>query len=209
MTAQSRDLPGNDAVFRRSRGARRGLLQRGSTALAFAVVAVLIGLRLGTPMFVIAGVLALAAAGCGAAYALEGTFRTIVGQHGISTRGYIRRTIPWSEVAGFRVHGQESPPAASAGGADGGAPEQDALPRRPVAGAGLRGVPVWSGDPGRRTRVRFPRLSIDVVRTHGRRVRLPAPVVAGEAGDYHFTDDLRELERCREQYGLQHPAGLL
>ena len=203
MTAQSRDLPGNEVVFRRSLPARRRLLRRGASSLLFAVVAVAAGTRLGTPMFVIAGLLALTGVGYVAAYALEGTFRTVVGPHGISTRGYVRRTIPWSEIAGFRVHGQES--AAPAPGAADGSTAPDALPPRPVAG--FRGAPVWSGEPGRRTRTRYPRLSIDVVRTHGRHRRLPAPVVAGEAGDYNFTDDLRELERWREQYGLQYPAG--
>ena len=206
MTAQSRDLPENEVVFRRSRGARRRLLQHAWTELGFAVLAVLIGLKLGTPMFVLAGLLALAAVSSVGAYALEGTFRTVVGPGGISTRGYIRRTIAWSEVASFRVHGQESS-APEPGTADGSA-APDAVPRRLIAGGGLRGMPVWSGDPGRRTRTRYPRLSIDVVRTHGRHLRLPAPVVAGEEGDYHFDDDLRELERWRAQYGMPNPAGL-
>jgi len=202
MTAQGRDLPAGEVVFRRSRSARRQVLRRGSSALLLAVVAVAAGTRLGTPMFVIAGLLAVAALGYAAAYAVEGTFRTVLGPHGVSTRGYIRRTIPWSEIAGFRVHGQES--AGPAPGAADSGTGLDAPPPRPVAG--FRGTPVWSGGPGRRTRTRYPRLSIDVVRTHGRPLRLPAPVVAGEQGDYHFNDDLRELERWRAQYGLQYPA---
>jgi hypothetical protein len=184
MTAPVPDMPGNEVVFRRARSVRRRLLRRSVTALVFAVLAGAVGTALGSPFFVIAGLLGLAGVGWAAAYAVEGSFRTVLRPDGISARGYVWRTIPWSEVAGFQIHGL-------------------------VAGAGLRQRPVWSGAPDRRTHPPTARVSIAVIRTHGRPVRLPAPVVAGEEGDYHFTDDLRQLEQWRQHYGgLANPAAL-
>jgi len=200
-------MPGNEVVFRRPRSARRRLLQRSATALVVAILAAAVGSKLGALFFVVAGLSGLAGVGWAAAYAVQSSFRTVLRPDGISARGYIRRTIPWSQIAGFQVRGLDAQqlvpgePADSAAGV--------AEPRRLVAGYGIRQAPVWSGAPDRRTRPPMSRASIAVLRTHGRPVRLPAPVVAGEEGDDHFTDDLRHLEQWRQHYGgLANPAAL-
>jgi hypothetical protein len=208
------DMPDNEVVFRRARSARRRLLRRSVTALTVAILAGAVGTVLGSLFFVIAVLFGLAGVGWAAAYVVQSSFRTVLRPDGISARGYVRRTIPWSEIAGFQVRGPDvqqlvpGEPAASA--ADG------AEPRRLVAGAGLRQRPVEpvryfsrSGAPDRRTRPPTARATIAVLRTHGRPVRLPAPVVAGEEGDDHFTDDVRKLEQWRQHYGgLADPAAL-
>lgn len=207
MAPQVPDMPGNEIVFRRARSARRRLLRRSVTALVVAIVAVAVGKKLGSLFFVIAGLSGLAAVGSAASYVVQSSFRTVLGPDGISARGYVRRTIPWSQIVGFQVRGsaaqQVAPEKPGAGAAD------VAGPRRLVAGYGPRQSPVWSGARGRRTRPPTARACIAVLRTHGRPVRLPAPVVAGEEGDDHFTDDLRQLEQWRQHYGgLTNPAAL-
>jgi hypothetical protein len=196
-----------EVVFRRARSARRRLLRRSVTALIVAILAGAVGTVLGSLFFVIAVLFGLAGVGWAAAYAVQSSFRTVLRPDGISARGYVRRTIPWSEIAGFEVRGLDAQqlvpgePAASAADAAG--------PRRLVAGARQR--PIWSAAPDRRlagtSRPPAARASIAVLRTHGRPVRLPAPVVAGEEGDDHFTDDVRELDQWRQHYGgLANPA---
>jgi hypothetical protein len=165
-----------------------------------------VGVALGPAFFVIAGLLGLAGVAWAAAYAVEGSFRTVLRPDGILAQGFVRRTIPWSEISGFQVRGQR---AQQAGTSESGvSPAGGAGLRRPVEGYGRRG-PGWSGAPDPRTRPPTARMSIAVIRTHGRPVRLPAPVVAGEEGDYHFTDDARQLEQWRQHYGgLEHPTAL-
>jgi hypothetical protein len=201
------DMPGNEVVFRRARSALKPLLRRSMTALIFAILAGAVGTGLGSPFFVIAGLLGLAGVGWAAAYLIQSSFRTVVRPEGISARGYVRRTIPWSEVAGFQIHGLDTRQLVAGNSVASAA--DVAGPRRPVAGAGLGRRPVWSGAPERRTRQPTARASIAVLRRHGRPVRLPAPVVAGEEGDYHFTDDFRQLEKWRQHYGgLTNPPTL-
>jgi len=192
-------MPGNEIVFRRARPARRRLLKRSVTALVVAILAAAVGTKLGSLFFVIAGVSGLAGVGRGAAHVVQSSFRTVLGPDGISARGYIRRTIPWSQITGFQVRGLDAQQPVPGEQADSAA--EVAEPRRLVAGYGIRQAPVWSGAPDRRTRPPMARASVAVLRTHGRPVRLPAPVVAGEEGDDHFTDDLRQLEQCRQHYG--------
>jgi hypothetical protein len=207
MTSQVPDMPGNEVVFRRARSALRPLLRRSKTALVFAILAGAVGTALGSPFFVIAGLLGLAGVGWAAAYVVQSSFRTVLRPDGISARGYVRRTIPWSQIAGFQVHGLDTRQLVTGDSVDSAA--DVAGPRRLVAGAGVWRTPVWSGAPDRRTRQPTARASIAVLRTHRRPVRLPAPVVAGEEGDDHFTDDLRQLEQWRQHYGgLANPASL-
>jgi hypothetical protein len=138
---------------------------------------------------------------------VQSSFRTVLRPDGISARGYVRRTIPWSQIAGFEVRGLDAQQLLPGGPADSAAEAAEA--RRLVAGYGIRQAPVWSGAPDRRTRPPMVRASIAVLRAQGRPVRLPAPVVAGEEGDDHFTDDLRQLEQWRQHYGgLANPAAL-
>jgi hypothetical protein len=207
VSPQVPDMPGNEVVFRRTGSARRRLLRRSVTALVIAILAGAVGTKLGSLFFVVAGLSGLAGVGWAASYVVESSFRTILRPDGISARGYVRRTILWSQIAGFEVRGsaaqQVAPGEPAASQAD------VAEPRRLLAGYGPRQSPVWSGAPDRRTRPSTARASIAVLRTHGRPVRLPAPVVAGEEGDDHFTDDLRQLEQWRQHYGgLTNPAAL-
>jgi hypothetical protein len=209
MWSQVPDMPGNEVVFRRARSALRPLLRRCMTALIFAILAGAVGTALGSAFFVIAGLLGLAGVGWAAAYVVQSSFRTVLRPDGISARGYVRRTIPWSEIAGFQVRGPDAQQLVT--GDSVGSAADVAGPRRLVAGAGGR-APVFtsrSGAPDRRTRPPTARASIAVLRTHGRPVRLPAPVVAGEEGDEHFADDLRQLDQWRQHYGgLANPAAL-
>jgi hypothetical protein len=207
MTSQVPDMPGNEVVFRRALPARRRLLRRSVTALVVAILAVAVGTKLGSLFFVIAGLSGLAAVGWAASYVVQNSFRTVLRPDGILACGYVRRTIPWSQVAGFEVRGsaaeQVAPDEPGASAAD------VAEPRRLLAGYGRGQAPVWSGPPDPRTRRSTGRASIAVLRTHGRPVRLPAPVVAGEEGDDQFTDDLRQLEQLPQYYGgLANPAAL-
>jgi len=200
-------MPGTEVVFRRARSALRPVLRRSMTALIFAILAGAVGTALGAPFFVIAGLLGLAAVGFAAAYVVQSSFRTVLRPDGISARGYIRRTIPWSEIAGFQVRGPDAQQPVT--GDSVGSAADFAGSRRLIAGPGPWQAPVWSGAPDRRTRRSRARASIAVLRMHGRPVRLPAPVVAGEDGDDHFADDLRQLEQWRQHYGaLGNPAAL-
>ncbi len=192
-------LPGSELVFKRPPGSRKYLLRRAVTAMIFACLAVVVGETLQPHLLVFAGYLiAVFAAGNAAAYALDGMFRTVVTNEGIEVRGYVRRVIPWSEVRAFRVRGLDRadllPP-------DPGSADQ-LEPRRVVAGPGLRHMPQWDRPADRSSRTRPSRVTVEVVRTNGRRVVLPAPIVAGPEGDSEFSDKVRQLEQWR-----QHSAG--
>jgi hypothetical protein len=192
-------LPGSELVFKRPPSGRTYLLKRAVTAMIFACLAVLVGESLQPHVLVFAGyVLGLVAVGNAAAYALEGLFRTVVTSEGIEVRGYVHRVIPWSEVRAFRVRGLNQagilPP--DRGSAN------ESQPRRLVAGPGLRRTPQWDRPADRGSRTRPSRVTVEVVRTNGRRVVLPAPIVAGPHGDSEFADKVRQLEQWR-----QHSAG--
>ena len=194
MSGHVPDLPGTEVVFRRDRAERRPLLRRAVIAVVFGGLAAAAGAALGPPMFVIAGLLGLCAAGFAAAFAWEGTFRTVLRSDGIHIRRYVTRVIPWSDVAGFRVHGH---------GDDGGVqPDPGADPDARLSGPqlGFRG-PVWSHAPDERRRRASGRVTVAVVRANGRPVVLPAPVVSGDQGDYLFTEKVRQLDQWRQHYG--------
>jgi hypothetical protein len=164
-------------------------------------------MKLGSLFFVIGGLFGLAGVGWAAAYVVQSSFRTVLRPDGISARGYVRRTIPWSQIAGFQVRGLDAQQLVRAEPA--GSVADGIELRRPLAGPGLGRAAAWRGAADRRSRPSPARASIAVLRTHGRPVRLPAPVVAGEEGDDHFTDDLRQLEQWREHYGgLANPTAL-
>lgn len=46
------------------------------------------------------------------------------------------------------------------------------------------------------------RLTVRVIRTSGRQLVLPAPVVTGLVADCEFNDKVRQLQQWRKQYGL-------
>jgi hypothetical protein len=194
MSGHVPDLPGTEVVFRRDRAERQPLLRRAVIAVVFGGLAAAAGAALGPPMFVIAGVLGLCAAGFAAAFAWEGTFRTVLRPDGIHVRRYVSRVIPWSDVTGFRVHGH--------GGAQPVQPDLGADPDVRPSGPqlGFRG-PVFEHPVNQHNRRPSGRVTVAVVRAHGRHVVLPAPVVSGEQGDSLFTDKVRELEQWRQHYG--------
>jgi hypothetical protein len=194
MSGHVPDLPDTEVVFRRDRAERQPLLRRAVIAAVFGGLAAAAGAALGPPMFVIAGLLGLCAAGFAAAFAYEGTFRTVLRPDGIHIRRYVSRVISWSEVAGFRVHGHgEARQVQPDPGAD-----QDARLSGPQQG--FRG-PVFGHSPDEHNRPPSGRVTVAVVRANGRHVVLPAPVVSGEQGDYLFTDKIRQLEQWRQHYG--------
>ncbi len=192
MAASDLGLPGSEVIFGRDRAARVPMLRRAATAVVLAGIAAALGSVLGPSMFVVAGVLGLCAIGCGVSYIWQGRFRTVLTQQGIELHGYVSHSIPWQEVAGFRIrHGQ----AAVGSGRDDLEPSEHmdmSRPRMP--------------DGGRQTGPPQPHMTVQVVRTGGRRLVLPAPVVAGRAGDYQFTDSVRQMEEWRVRYGPQAPA---
>ena len=61
-------------------------------------------------------------------------------------------------------------------------------------------------DGGRQICSPQPHVSVQVLRTGGRRLVLPAPVVNGSRGDHQFTGKVRQLEEWRRRYGLQVTA---
>lgn len=202
MTPPVPDIPGSELVFRRARSVRAPLLWSSVSLLILAGLAALAGLGgpgLGPAFYAIAGVLGLAAVGSAAAYLAEGSFRTTVRPSGITTRGFVRRTIPWSDVAGFQVRG---PGAAQSVGSEQARPVG---PREIVGSVGRSGF-APTGHADARTLPQAARARIVVLRTHGRPLRLPAPVVAGEKGDYRFADDVRQLEQWRVHYAGPSPS---
>jgi hypothetical protein len=185
------DMPGSELVFRRDRQVRLPLLRRGVAGVVFAGLAAAgAATKLGTPMLVVAGVIGLCALGLVASYAVQGTFRTVLTPHGIELRGYMRHFIPWAEVAGFRVrHGR----------ADVRDDRADPSERIQVFHPAMR----WPGPavPEGTRDIRSSTVTVQVVRTSGRRLVLPAPVVSGPVGDSQFSDLVRQLEQWRQRYG--------
>ena len=196
MSAPVPGLPGNELVFKRSRSSRKYLLNRAITAFVLAVLVALVGEFLQPHLLVIAGYLiGLFAVGNAAAYVLDGLYRTALTNEGIEVRGYVRRVIPWSDVSAFRVRGLDQPELLSP---DPGSASPE--PRRLVAGSGLNRRPQWDVPADRRPRTRNRRVTVEVVRANGRRVVLPAPIVAGPHGDSEFPDKVRQMEQWRQQW---------
>jgi len=198
-------LPGNELIFKRSRSSRKYLMTRAVSGLILAGIVAAAGVSLRPHILVIAAYLiGLVAAGNAAVYAVQGLFRTAVTNQGIEVRGYVRRVIPWSEVRAFRVKGLDQaellppdPESASQAG-----------PRRLVASSGVSRMPEWDRQANRSPRTGSGRVTVQVVRTTGRPVTLPAPIVAGPVGDSEFPDKVRQLEHWRQQCTGQQSAPL-
>jgi hypothetical protein len=190
MTAQTPGLSGREVVFTLDRGFRKPLLQRGVFALVLAGLAAAVGTVLGTPMFIVAALCGLAAAGYAVAYAWQGRFRTVLTPEGIRVRGYFNHFVPWSAVAGFTVRRHGAAAALAEGSGESPAPPMEVF--RTTRGAG-RNVK-RNGPP--------PLLiSVQVVRTNGHRRTLRAPAVTGWQSDADFDDKVRLMEQWRRQYG--------
>jgi hypothetical protein len=189
VAASDPGLPGNEIAFSRDRATRMPMLRRAATAVIVAGIAAAIGAWRGPLMFVIAGAIGAGAIGCVAVYAWQGRFRTVLTPEGIQLHGYVSRYIPWHEVAGFRVrHGQPGT----------GSDPDDAVRAEHIDISRPR-MP----DGGRQTGPPQRHVTVQVLRAGRRRLVLPAPVVNGRAGDYQFTDSVRQLEEWRRRYGPQ------
>jgi hypothetical protein len=194
-------LPGNEVIFRRSRGSRKYLLTRAVTALIFAgIVAALTESLQPHTLVITAYLIGAVAVGYAAAYAVQGRFRTVLTNEGIEVRGYARRVIPWSEVRAFRIRTPEeiSPGPGSASQIE---------PGRLVASSSSGLIRAPGSDrrvAGRSRRAR--RVSVEVVRANGRPVVLPVPIVAGPEGDPEFPGKVRQMEQWRQHYAAGRPA---
>lgn len=190
-------VPGQKLVLKRSRRSRKYLLTRAVTALIFAGLIAAVAESLGAPILVSAAYLVgLYAAGNAAAYALQGRFSTVLTYEGIEVRSYFRRVIPWSDVRAFRVRGLDQPELLSPD--PGSAREEE--PRRLAASAGMNRLPAWDRPADRSQRTPSGRVTVEVVRRRGRRLVLPAPIVAGPQGDSEFSDKIRQMEQWRQHY---------
>lgn len=190
MTAPTPDMSGRDVVFTLDRGFRKPLVQRGVFALVLAGLAAAAGTVLGTPMFIVAALCGLAAAGYAVAYAWQGRFRTALTPEGIRARGYVNHFVPWPAVAGFTVRRHGAAAALADGSGESPAPPMEVF--RATRGVG-RNV-TRSGPPSLL-------VSVQVVRTNGHRLKLPAPAVTGWQSDADFDDKVRLMEQWRRQYG--------
>jgi hypothetical protein len=189
MTAATPGSSGRE-VFTLDRGFRRPLMQRGALALVLAGLAALVGTVLGTPMFIVAVLCGLAAAGFAVAYAWQGRFRTVLTPEGVSVRGYLSHFVPWSAVAGFAVRRHGAASSLPDGGGESSALSTDLYP------------PSMRGLGGRRRTGPSPLLiTVQVVRTNGHRLTLRAPAVTGWQSDADFDDKVTLMEQWRRQYG--------
>jgi hypothetical protein len=193
------DMPGSQPVFRRDRQVRLPLLRSGVTGVVFAgVAAAAAATKLGPLMLVIAGVIGLAALGLIHVVRVAGDVpdRTYTAWHRASR---LR--------ASFHPVGRSCriPSAARPGGSPRRrcrpvrAPPDRPSDRIQVFRASARGPePVL---PAGAHESRSPTVTVQLVRTSGRRLVLPAPVVSGPVGDSQFSDEVSQLEQWRQRYG--------
>jgi hypothetical protein len=192
-------LPGSELVFRRPRSSRKHLLTRAVTALVFAGIVAAAEKAMQPHMIVIfAYLIGLVAVGNAAAYALGGRSRTVLTSEGIEVRRYVRRVIPWSEVRAFRVRGPDLPGLLSPD--PGSARQIEPRIRESITDLDL-------GDLALNFPMRTPRrVTVEVVRTNGRPVVLPAPIVAGPQGDSEFGHKVRQIEQWRQYWASGQSA---
>jgi hypothetical protein len=125
MTAPTPDMSGREVVFTLDRGFRKPLVQRGVFALVLAGLAAAAGTALGTPMFIVAALCGLAAAGYAVTYAWQGRFRTVLTPEGVRARGYVNHFVPWPAVAGFAVRRHGAAAALADGSGESPAPPME------------------------------------------------------------------------------------
>jgi len=194
MSAQVPDSTGQPVVFRLDRGFRKPLVIRGVLALVVAGLAAAAGTALGTPMFVLAGLCGLVAAGSAVGYVWRGRFRTVLTPEGIHVRGYFNHFVPWSDVAGVKVSSRGS--AASSQEDDGTSTGEriETYWPGPVAGGAISRPHLSAGSPP------YQLDTVHVVRTRGRRLTLPAPRVTRWQDDSEFYDKAGLIEQWRQRY---------
>ena len=206
-------LPGNELVVRRPRSSRKYLLTRAVKALVLAGIVAAVEVAIEPHMIVIfAYLIGLVAVGNVVAYALGGRSRTALTSEGIEVRRYGRRVIPWSEVRAFRVRGLDHPDLLPPDPRS----ARQVEPRKLVPSSDLNR---WGPSPypspqageygifpvaSLAVRTRARRVTVEVVRTNGRPVVLPAPIVAGPQGDSEFSDQVRQMEQWRQHWAGGH-----
>jgi hypothetical protein len=125
----------------------------------------------------------------GVAYCWRRRFRTRLTARGILIRGYFNHFVPWNNVKSFEV-----------GGYGESRPLDDDLPVTLVSRygsyqrAGGRG-----GTIGPRARLG----TVHVVRAHGRKMLLRAPLVTSWAPDPYFDEKTDQLQQLRGRYGTR------
>jgi hypothetical protein len=187
----------DDVEFRLGRGYRAWPLAGGCVALVLAVTLYAAGLHMSVlpaPSWPSPGapgerlqwlaIFPLAyAAGSFVVYAWRGQLSTRLTVRGIEIRRYRRRLVPWQAIRDIETI------------------SYDRVADVPVANVRIRTVS---------TRGRGPRTvaAVQIVRSSGHRIRLPAPLVTGSRDDPDFDDKVR-LIKARWQEAVTGTAGHL
>jgi hypothetical protein len=182
--ASSAHAVGRDVEFRLSRKYRMPMLWRFVTCLVLTVICAVTPFPLLHAAAYATGPLAVIFGGL---YLWQGRFVTRVTGRGIEVHGYFNHFVPWPEVRGIEVVRWSAGMLAD---------NQD-YGGQVYAGSNLRGpvLHVQRTSPNRMARI----ASIKLVRTHGRKLRLRAPLVSGWASDPDFEDKARQLDGlCKE-----------
>jgi hypothetical protein len=125
----------------------------------------------------------------GVAYCWRRRFRTRLTSHGILIRGYFNHFIPWANVKSFEVGGYgESLPLND----DLSVPMASSFRAYSRTGGGGRNI-------GRRARLG----TVYVVRVHGRKKLLRAPLVTSWAPDPYFDEKTGQLQELFAHYGTR------
>jgi Bacterial PH domain len=171
-----------DVEFRLGRGYFARPLAQGCLALVLAVILYVADFH--TPGLQFLAIFPLVfAAGSLAVCGWRGHLRTRLTAQGVEIRRFHRRLVPWEAIRDIETIGYDR----------------------------VGDVPVASA----RTRIESPRgrgprtvAAVQLVRTSGHRIRLPAPVVTNSQGDPHFNDKV-QLIKARWQQAVTGTAGHL
>jgi hypothetical protein len=192
-------LSGRDVIFTLDRGYRRPLVTRGSTVLAVAVLAVVVGAFGLAPAFAwgVAAAFGAFAVCYGARYMWIGRFRTRLSPQGIEIRGYVDHFVSWSDVTGVEVTGAEATGLILSG--PGGRLGMRVTEADPSAQPQLPERLVSQGDSSSGFRSRLA--TVRVNRTRGHSLLLRAPLVTAWQSDPEFEDKVRLIHQWWQAYG--------
>ena len=172
----------NDVEFRLGRGYFARPLAKGCLALVIAAVLYVADFHAPALQFLAIFPLAFAA-GSLAVCAWRGHLRTRLTPQGIEIRRYHRKLVPWQDIRNIET----------------------------ISYSHVGDVPVANP----RTRIASPRgrgpntvAAVQIVRTSGHRIRLPAPLVTRSQDDTEFTDKV-QLIKARWQEAVAGTAGYL